>query len=101
MSLNEIAPGVFSAGMLKTEPDAIRKISKRAFMQRFTQPERTAIRKSSDDIVIDIYEDLQAVNNVDLDHPDTEASLNYLTSAEILTAGRKDEILVDGTSEEL
>ena len=51
-----------SSGALKTTPDAIRKIATRAFMQRFTQAERAAIRKSIDDIVIDIHEDLKALN---------------------------------------
>ena len=56
---------------------AIRKITKRAFMQRFTQPERTLIRKSTDDIVIDIYEDLQSVTRVELDMTDTVNDLYY------------------------
>jgi hypothetical protein len=94
--------GVFTPpNIVDHEVAAIRKISKRSFMQRFTQPERTAIRKSLDDIVIDIYEDLQAVNNVDLDHPDTAASLGYLTSAGILVDGRTAEILVNGSESEL
>jgi hypothetical protein len=76
-----------------TAPAANTKITKRAFMQRFTQPERTLIRKSTDDIVIDIYEDLQAINNVDLAHPDTIASLIYLTSVDILLEGRSDTII--------
>ena len=80
---------------------AIRKITKRAFMQRFTQPERTLIRKSVDDIVIDIYEDVQSVNNVDLDMTDTVNALAYLESIAILTVGRSAEILVDGTAGEV
>ena len=101
MSLNEISPGVFSAGTLKTTPDAIRKITKRSFMRRFTQAERIAIRKSTDDIVIDIYEDLKATSNVDLDLQDTIDALAYLTSVGILASGRKDEILIDGTEDEM
>ena len=69
------------------------KLTKRSFMQRFTQPERTLIRQSTDDIVIDIYEDLQAVNNVDLSMQDTIDALTYLTSVGILAAGRSDTIL--------
>ena len=69
------------------------KLTKRAFMQRFHQPERTAIRKSTDDIVIDIYEDLQSVNNVDLSLQDTINALTYLAAVGILTAGRSDTIL--------
>jgi hypothetical protein len=90
-----------SAGTLKIDPDAIRKISKRAFMRRFTQAERIAIRKSTDDIVIDIHEDLKATSNVDLDLQDTEDALAYLTSVGILVSGRKDEILIDGTEDEI
>ena len=37
-------------------PPAIRRITKRAFMKRFLQSERIAIRNSTDDIVIDIYD---------------------------------------------
>ena len=71
----------------------LHKVTRRAFMQRFTQPERTLIRKSTDDIVIDIYEDLQAVNNVDLSLQDTINALAYLTGVGILAAGRSDTIL--------
>ena len=74
-------------------PSLPTKITKRAFMQRFFQPERTLIRKSTDDIVIDIYEDLQSVRNVDLAHPDVIAALTYLTSVTILDAGRSDTII--------
>ena len=90
-----------SDGTLKTTPDTIRKITKRAFMRRFTQAERIAIRASSDDIVIDIHEDLKATNNVDLDLEDTANALAYLVSAAILTSDRPDEILADGTQEEV
>ena len=69
------------------------KITKRAFMVRFTQPERTAIRKSTDDIVIDIYEDLKSVNNVELTMQDTIDAIAYLTAVGILAAGRDTEIL--------
>ena len=101
MSLNEISNGVFSAGTLKTTPDAIRKITKRAFMRRFTQSERIAIRNSSDDIVIDIHEDLKSAINVSLDLQDTIDSLAYLVSVSILTSDRPAEILIDGTEDEI
>jgi len=92
---------VESAGTLKTTPDAIRKITKRAFMQRFTQAERIAIRASSDDIVIDIHEDLKATNHVELDLADTVNALAYLASVAILTSDRPAEILADGTEKEV
>jgi len=96
MSLNEIAEGVFSSGRLPTAKELAfkgTKLSKRAFTQRFTQPERTLIRKSTDDIVIDIYEDLQSVNSVNLALQDTVNAIAYLTSVGILAAGRDNEIL--------
>ena len=80
---------------------AIRKITKRAFMRRFTQVERTLIRKSADDIVIDIHEDLQSTITVDLDLQDTIDSLTYLTSVAILADGRSNAILADGTASEV
>lgn len=81
--------------------DAIRKITKRAFMQRFTQSERVAIRKSTDDIVEDIHEDLKATNNVDLDLTDTQNALGYLVSVAILAPQRVAEILADGAQNEV
>jgi len=80
----------------------IRKITRHAFMQRFTQAERIAIRNSGDDVVIDIHETLKAVNNVDLDLQQTIDSLNYLTTTTpaILAANRPDEIRVDGLASE-
>ena len=80
---------------------AIRKITKRAFMRRFTQAERIAIRNSSDDIVIDIHEDLKSAINVSLDLQDTIDSLAYLVSVSILTGDRPAEILIDGIEDEI
>ncbi len=71
------------------------KITTRAFMQRFTQPERTAIRKSTDDIVIDIHEELKELRgrHVVLNDPDAINALAYLTGVGILVGGRSDTIL--------
>ncbi len=87
-----------TAGRLPTAEETAylgTKIATRAFMQRFTRPERTAIRKSTDDIVIDIHEDLKALRgrHVVMDDPDTLAALVYLTGVGILVAGRSDTIL--------
>jgi len=90
-----------SAGTLKTTPDAIRKITKRAFMRRFTQAERIAIRVSSDDIVIDIHEDLKSANIVELDLQDTVVALDYLVSVGLITSDRPLVILADGVEAEL
>ena len=81
--------------ILPVEKIKTNKITTRAFMQRFTQPERTAIRKSTNDIVIDIHEDLKALRgrHVVMDDPDTLTALVYLTGVGILVAGRSDTIL--------
>ena len=41
--------------------DPIRIITVRAFMKRFTQAERIAMRTSTDDIVIDLMSDLKDI----------------------------------------
>lgn len=82
-------------------PSVIRKITKRAFMQRFTQAERIAVRNSNDDIVIDIYEDLKIAEFVDLDLPETSQGLAYLEIVGILAEGRVSQLLVDGVSHEV
>lgn len=79
---------------------AVRTITKRSFMQRFTQAERIAIRNSTDDIVIDIQEDLNSTDKVDLDLPALSAGLGYLVSLGILQSNRPAELTVDGTEEE-
>lgn len=80
------------------EVPKIRMITKRAFMRRFTQVERIAIRKSVDDIVIDIYDDLKMVSHVDLDLVDTIQSIEYLKSVGLVTTG---DILRDGSEDEV
>ena len=85
---------------VEPEPDAIRVITPRSFFARFTPPERTAMRKSVDDIVIDIREELQIAREVDLDNPNVFQSLTYLTYLEILTEDRVDAMLVDGNTNE-
>jgi hypothetical protein len=84
----------------QTTPPPIRKITKRAFMQRFTQAERIAIRKSVDDIVIDIHEDLKMASIVDLDLQDTINGVAYLGSIGLLTTSQAD-LLRDGTEDEV
>jgi hypothetical protein len=90
---------------LKSSPLSIRKITRHAFMQRFTQAERIAIRNSTDDIVIDIHESLKSTLNVMLDLQETIDSLSYLSAmpanAPILAAGRQAEILADGVESEI
>jgi hypothetical protein len=106
MSLNTIFDNgthkIESAGTLQTTPPAIRKITKRAFMQRFTQAERIAIRNSVDDIVIDIHEDLKMSNGiVELDLQDTINGVAYLGSIGLLTTTSQADLLRDGTTDEV
>ncbi len=75
----------------------ILKITKRAFMKRFTLDERIAIRNSTDDVIIDVYEDLKLASYVELDTQDVSDALNYMVSVGILESSRVDEMLVDGT----
>ena len=95
-------------------PVVIRLITKRAFMQRFTQAERMSFRQSAggrrldaegvlmplDEIVLDIHEDLLVASNVDLDLSDVRNGLLYMVAIGILEESRVDELLVDGTVEE-
>ena len=84
-----------------TDVKPVTRITKRSFMQRFTQTERIAIRKSTDDIVIDIYEDLKIATNVDLGLPEVRQGLLYMMSIGLLEAPRVDELLVEGTAAEV
>lgn len=68
-------------------------ISRLEFMQRFTQPERTAIRKSDNDIVIDFYDLTKRATEIDLTASDVVDGLAYLESIGVLKAGRVAEIL--------
>lgn len=79
---------------------SVRNITKRAFMRRFTSAERSAIRKSTDDDVIDIHEDLKMASKVDLKLQDTIDAVNYLAGVNILQSHRVEAILADGTEEE-
>ena len=101
----------------------IRVITKRSFMQRFTQAERIAIRNSIedikldrinqnvpnvarnhiDDVLIDVVADLDIASEkygVDLDLQATTDGLNHFVTMSILAANRVSELLVDGTDGE-
>jgi len=75
----------------------IRVITKRAFMHRLFLVERVAIRKSTDDIIIDIHEDLKLSSSVDLDLKDVKEALLIFVDAGILVASRIAVLLKDGT----
>ncbi len=68
-------------------------LTKREFMQRFTQSERIAIRNSADDIVIDIYDDLKVATSVDLTLVDLANGLAYLVSVGLLTPERPAQLM--------
>jgi len=77
--------------------DPIRIITVRAFMQRFTQAERIAMRASVDDIIVDMMEDLRMASYVDLDDATLAAGLGYVNYITLIAAPRPAEMLVDGT----
>jgi len=90
-------------------PPAIRRITKRAFLQRFTLGERTTLRSIMSDpaadghmMVVDIYEDLQFSSSVDLDLTEVAGALAYFTTLDvpIIESSRVSEILIDGTEAE-
>lgn len=79
-----------------TTPPAPRlRLSVREFREQFTQAEKQAIytaAKSSVDVEVWL-DDLRSVSYVDLDFPQTIASVRGLEDAELLGTGRADEIL--------
>jgi hypothetical protein len=92
--------------VVTTEP-AIRIITVRQFLKRFTQAERIAMRNSTDDIVIDLYTDLTLASYVDLDDPELIPGLMYISgqtdpaiSSPIILPSRIADLTVDGTQQE-
>jgi hypothetical protein len=81
-------------------PAPIRNITTRAFMQRIPLASRVAIRNSTDEVIVDLQEDLRLASFVDLDHPQTAAGLSYIVSQGIMTQSEADACLVDGTEGE-
>ena len=78
---------------------AVREVSGVAYLRRFTQEERIAIREAaSQSAVLDDYLKLldatiQQGGIVDLDDEDTVAAVNLLEQAGLIAAGRAAEIL--------
>ena len=68
-------------------------ITKRALSQRLNPVIRAFIRKSTDDIVIDIREELKLSEYVDLSDQDLIDSLAYLVYIEIMTQEESDYVL--------
>ena len=86
--------------LIKVSMPPITLITPYAFMQRFTQPERTALRKSTDDIVIDMLEGLKAASYININDTNLIAGLGYVESIGLLAAGRKDAMIVSGAEQE-
>ena len=88
----DIGTGEFTAPAPIPEP-VITKITKRALSQRLNPVIRAAIRNSTDDIVIDIIEDLKLAEYADLSDQDLIDSLAYLVYVEIMTQEESDHVL--------
>ena len=85
-----------TAGRLQTAEEMTylgTKITKRALSQRLNPVIRAAIRNSTDDIVIDIIEDLKLAEYADLSDQDLIDSLAYLVYIEIMTQEESDHVL--------
>ena len=78
-------------------PPAIRHITTRAFMQRLTQAERIALRASTDDIVIDMLDDIRMASYIDLDNATLAAGLGYLDSLGLIATAQVTDMVIDGT----
>lgn len=75
----------------------IKPISSLDFMERFTQAERSAIRRASrqNDALEDWLDLLRAAQTVDITDPRTIAGVQAMVSAGLLTQSRADEVLAN------
>ena len=64
------------------------RLDPRDFLHLFTRAERKAIRNSAVDAVQELREDVQAARYIEQGHPDTEAGIDALVTAGLLTAQR-------------
>lgn len=66
-----------------------------AFLERFTQEERIAIRRAarSNEELEDWLDMLRAAQEIDPEDPRTQAGMQALVEARLLSARRRDEIL--------
>jgi hypothetical protein len=67
--------------------------TKRQFLAKFTLEERTAIRASTDPIVIDIMNMLELAEYVSVIDPTTQQGVGYLAMAGLIAPTRVQEIL--------
>lgn len=75
------------------EPDRV--VTALVFLNRFTPDERFAIRQAArqNEGLEDWLDMLRASQEVDLDDPRTQAGLNAMVNAGLLTPARRDEVL--------
>lgn len=87
---------------LATQPvlTGIYKLTPRAFHQRFTSGERKLLRESVEDVAVDLLEELQFAKYVHTKDPTLLVKLQELVTIGILTEGRPETMLVDGTQYE-
>lgn len=72
----------------------VRCVAPNTFRKLFTQAERFAIYASNDPLVMDFVGDLQTLrDDVDLQHPDTQAGVGYLAQIGLITGERATTIL--------
>jgi hypothetical protein len=95
-------------GLLEPQPIPIRIISVRSFLNRFTLPERIALRTmvSMDPIVEDLFESLKLAAFIDLDDPLIPPGLGYIAGLSqppdpviaqpVISPTRIAELLADG-----
>ena len=69
-------------------------------MNRLTQPERIALRESTNSIVIDMMEDLRMAAYVDLDDAKLTPGLAYLESLGLIATSQITDMVIDGTEAE-
>ena len=75
----------------------IRMITTRAFMQRLSQSERIALRASTNDIVVDMLDDIRMASYIDLDNAALAAGLGYLDSLGLIATAQVTDMVLDGT----
>ena len=92
-----VGPGDLFNGAVFSKPVQVQdwRITKLAFLNRFTQPERLAIRTAAKSSVV--IEDYMAMVTeakwIDLNRPDTRAGVLALEAATLLAPGRALEIM--------
>ncbi len=84
---------------VKQNRSGIQYITKRAFMKRFEKVDRIFLRKSPDDDIIDMMEDLMMAAYVDLKDPELSAGITTITALPQITT-TSEVLLAVGTISE-